>query len=43
MTTEVILDSQAQIQLETSIGLTNILKSHISVVLSLSLIMPIGV
>ena len=42
MTTKVILDSQAQIQLETSIGLNNILKSYISV-LSLSLIMPIGV
>ena len=43
MTTKVILDSEAQTQLETSIGLNNILKFHISVVISLSLIMPIGV
>lgn len=43
MTTKVILDSQAQTQLETPIGLNNILKLHVSVVLSLSLIMPIGV
>lgn len=43
MTTKVILDSQAQTQVETSIGLNNILKLHISVVLSLSLIMPVGV